>query len=150
MKIEYVKGDLFDTEQTVIVHGCNAQGVMGSGVAKIIREKYPKAYERYKKEYDLHQHLKLGSIIPVRCGDKVVVNAITQDFYGKSSERFVSYDAVAECMRQIDMMYDLYGFTEVAMPQIGAGLGGGDWNVIAAIIESELKSIKPYVYILEE
>jgi hypothetical protein len=28
-------------------------------------------------------------------------------------------------------------------------LGGGDWNIISAIIESELKNVKPYVYILE-
>jgi hypothetical protein len=34
------------------------------------------------------------------------------------------------------------------MPQIGAGLGGGDWQVIEAIIESEMTDIQPVVYTL--
>jgi O-acetyl-ADP-ribose deacetylase (regulator of RNase III) len=39
--------------------------------------------------------------------------------------------------------------SEIAMPRIGAGLGGGNWNVIEAIIESELTHVKPYVYTLD-
>lgn len=154
MKIEYIKGDLFSTDITTIIHGCNAQGVMGSGVAKIIREKYPKAYDRYRHKYEKIGELFLGSNIIVPCGDrlndpenfKVIVNAITQTSYGKDGRRYVSYDAVAECMNDINRMYEIYGITEVAMPKIGAGLGGGDWNVIEAIIESELKNVKAFVY----
>lgn len=146
MKIEYRKGDLFKTDCKCIVHGCNAQGVMGAGVAKIIRERYPKAYERYRNEYELHQHLKLGTLVTVPCEDRIIINAITQDSYGNNGSRYVSYDAVSECMKRIDRHYELYGTTEVAMPKIGAGLAGGDWNVIAAIIESELKTVKPIVY----
>lgn len=154
MKIEYIRGDLFTTDIEVIVHGCNAQGVMGSGVAKIIREKYPKAYERYRKDFEFNKGLKLGEIIAVPCGDrvndranyKVIVNAITQEFYGRDGQRYVSYDAVADAMERIDRMSQIYGITEVAMPKIGAGYGGGDWNVIESIIESELKQVRVVVY----
>lgn len=154
MKIEYIKGDLFATDIKTIVHGCNAQGVMGSGVAKIIHEKYPKAYNRYRSEYERRGNLVLGDIIAVPVGDRindfdnyrVIINAITQNFYGRDGSRFVSYDAVAECMAKIDRMYSVYGISEVAMPKIGAGLGGGDWNVIESIIESELKNVKAVVY----
>lgn len=158
MQIEYVKGDLFSTNIKTIVHGCNAQGVMGSGVAKIIKERYPKAYQRYRNEYEQFHRLQLGHVIPVPCGDrindphnyKIIVNAITQDFYGRDGSRYVSYDAVAECMSTINKFFEVYGIDEVAMPQIGAGLGGGDWNVLSAIIESELKNVRPVVYILEQ
>ena len=157
MKIEYRKGDLFSTDITAIVHGCNAQGVMGSGVAKIIREKYPTAYERYVSEYNLTNHLKLGHVIPVPCGDrvndpdnfKIIINAITQDFFGRDGKRYVSYDAIADSMNIINRFFEVYGISEIAMPQIGAGLGNGDWSVIAAIIESELVNVKPVVYTLE-
>lgn len=156
MKIEYIKGDLFSTNVKTILHGCNAQGVMGSGVAKIIREKYPKAYERYRKEYERYNSLAMGQVIAVPCGDrqtdpdnfKIIVNAITQEYFGPDGKRYVSYDAVSECLEKVNRFSEVYGITEVAMPQIGAGLGGGDWNVIEAIIESELKTVKPYVYVL--
>jgi hypothetical protein len=39
MAIEYIKGDLFTTKCKYIAHGCNSQGVMGPGVAKLIKEK---------------------------------------------------------------------------------------------------------------
>jgi O-acetyl-ADP-ribose deacetylase (regulator of RNase III) len=154
MKIEYRNGDLFSTKIQTIVHGCNAQGVMGSGVAKIIRDEYPRAYDRYRNEYERESRLKLGSIITVPCRDhtnpdiaRVIINAITQEFYGGDpSRRYVSYDAVSDAMKMVDRLYDVYGITTIAMPKIGAGLGGGDWNVIASIIESELTNITPVVY----
>lgn len=155
MKIEYVKGDLFATNVKTIVHGCNAQGVMGSGVAKIVREQFPKAYDRYMQE-GRNGHLMLGDIIPVPCGDresdpdnfKIIVNAITQEYYGRDGKRYVSYDAVAKSMDKINRMYDVYGIDSVAMPMIGAGLGNGKWEIVSAIIETELTKVKPYVYIL--
>lgn len=153
MRIEYVKGDLFDTNIRAIAHGCNAQGVMGSGVARIVKERYPEAFRRYRNYYEKEGSLKLGDIIVVPCDyngeNKIIVNAITQEFFGRNGRRFVSYDAVAESMAKINHMFEVYGISEIAMPQIGAGLGGGDWNVISAIIEAELKNVKPYVYILE-
>ena len=148
MKIEYRKGDLFETDVKTIIHGCNAQGVMGSGVAKIIRDKFPKAYERYRTEYEQHHNLKMGSIVVVPCDDKIVVNAITQEFFGRDGKRYVSYDAVDDCMKRINEMCEIYGITEVAMPQIGAGLGGGSWEVIEKIIENQLDKVKPIVYTL--
>jgi len=125
MKIEYRKGDLFQTEIQTIIHGCNAQGVMGSGIAKIIREKYPKAYERYVSEHQNHG-LALGKLIVVPCGDKkndptnykIIVNAITQEFFGREDVRYVSYDAVDDAMVRINQFAETYGITEVAMPQI--------------------------------
>lgn len=147
MKIEYRKGDMFKTDILHIAHGCNAQGVMGSGVARIVKEQYFDAYKFYAEQYDEHG-LKLGDVQFVPANGKVIVNAVTQNLYGKDGRRFVNYEAVAECMRTINRVLKLEGATHVAMPQIGAGLGGGDWHVIASIIESELKTVMPNVYVL--
>lgn len=144
MKIKYIKGDLFQTEVSTIVHGCNAQGVMGSGVAKIVRERYYKAYKRYLAYYQSGL-MEVGDCIAVTTNGKTIINAVTQEYYGRDGNRYVSYDAVAEVMKVINRSK----IEEVAMPMIGAGLGGGDWNVIEAIIQSELKNVQPYVYFLE-
>lgn len=39
--IKHIKGDIFQSSADVILHQVNCQGVMGSGVAKQVREKYP-------------------------------------------------------------------------------------------------------------
>jgi len=78
MKIEYRKGDLLTTEVQHILHGCNRRGVMGSGVAKAIRDKYPQAYTDYNDVYN-SCGLELGTIVvSVQDDGTVIHNAITQ------------------------------------------------------------------------
>lgn len=154
MKIEYIKGDLFDTEIYVIMHGCNAQGVMGSGVARIIRERFEAAYKTYAERYR-NSGLHMGVNIPVLAIDsktgneKIIVNSITQNYYG-TDRRHADYEAIASVMKDINRYCRMHGYEKIALPKIGAGLAGGDWNVISAIIESELKDVQPVVYYMED
>lgn len=141
MEIEYHRGDLFQCSETIICHGCNARGKMGSGVAKIIREKYPEAYEYYN-----HIHLKygliLGEIYPIESNGKIIVNAITQQNYGYDGKLYTSYTAIENCIKQMSEKYDRQ---RIAMPMIGSGLGGGDWHIISELIE-EHSTFQPVVY----
>lgn len=143
MKIEYRKGNVFATDIKTIVHGCNAKGVMGSGVAKIVKEQHNKAYQEYMR-VGRDYGLMLGDIISVESNNKTIINAITQQNYGRQPIRYVSYDAIASVMQKINSM----NIDEIAMPQIGAGLANGCWEVIAAIIEDELTMVRPVVYML--
>lgn len=170
--IKYVHGDLLEHPGRFIMHGCNAQGVMASGVAKEIRETYPLAFTKYREKYEEDNHLELGVVIPVDCGRHVVFNAITQEFYGRDGKRYVDYDAISTALDQISTMIRLvemneiggsfigtrgYGWKslenkpdkeELALPLIGAGLGGGDWKIIQSLLMKEY-SFQPVVYIRE-
>jgi O-acetyl-ADP-ribose deacetylase (regulator of RNase III) len=146
-KIKYIKGDLLEAPEQIVLHGCNACGVMGSGVARLIREKWPKAYHDYVECYNSYG-LDLGSVLTSRqSDDKIILNAITQQSYGRGGVH-VSYWAIANVIRLLNDNPDVRKEKIVAMPMIGAGLGGGDWPVISAIIENEAKNFQPVVYIL--
>lgn len=166
MAIIYKKGNVLDTTDRYIVHGCNSRKVMGSGVALAIRQKYPKAYEDYKKELeeleDISEESRLGKIIFSEQPDgKIIVNAITQEFYGKEPLKYVSYDAIDEAMLNLDYVLTIYSeipfvgnvnkflSKDISMPKIGAGLGGGNWNVIEAIINHRLSNHNVTVWELE-
>lgn len=152
--IEYVKGDLFAESHPMIVHGCNAQGVMGSGVAKIIKEKFPVAFSEYNKyclSFDSIDVLGTNNI--VECGSTIIVNAITQRYYGKAENtRYVSYDAIDECLGDLAnyIKYTEHGKLRtvqyMAMPKIGSGLGQGHWPTIESIINHRLENVKVRVY----
>lgn len=133
--IEYKKGNLLDVTEGIIVHGCNAQGVMGSGVAKAIREKYPECFSYYKYEYD-HFTLVLGTVVWYDCPSPNftlwIANAITQQHYG-TDRRHVNYWAIANTFKEIFRQANVVKAT-VHFPKIGAGLGGGNWDIIEAII----------------
>lgn len=147
--IHYKKGNLMHAEELYIAHGCNAQGVMGSGVAKAIRETFPRAYEEYHERF-IHNGLELGEVIAVRDKGKVILNLITQEYYG-TDKRHLNYGALANCfddaLRPIaDAPFDKN--LRLAIPRIGAGLGGGDWSIIEEIIifYSDLYNVDVVVY----
>ncbi len=153
MKIIYKKGNLITASELVIVHGCNNRGVMGSGVARDIRRIFPEAYQLYKN-YFKDCGLDMGEVIWVYEIQKWIGHCITQDGYGKDGKKYVSYDAIRRCMRNINHSGHLKvahdnTLLNVAMPLIGAGLGGGDWNIISKIIEEESLQFQPIVYELE-
>lgn len=150
--ITYIRGDIFKTDARIIVHGCNSEGVMGSGVALQVKQRFPKTFKRYKEYCDENKQLNrsiLGHIVPFVEGDLTIINAITQGAYGYDQQKYVSYDAVDLCMKQIakDLLFNgKLVPPAIAMPKIGAGLGGGNWQVIEAIINANLSKHDVLVY----
>lgn len=135
--IQTVYGDVLAVERGIILHGCNAQGVMGSGIARQVKEQFPGAYKLYKYTEDL-TGLKLGEIqvYQVKQSQKYIVNCITQNLYGEY-QRQVDYEAVAKCMENLVNRIRVTEFEipPICFPQIGAGLGGGNWKIISTIID---------------
>ena len=147
--IKYTQGDLLKATEPMIVHGCNAQGVMGKGVAKLIRNKWPRAYEEYRKAYDA-AGLRPGEVIFADVGGKIIANAITQDDYRRDPDEptvHADYDAIGFCFADIaSRCAHIYNFKEIAIPKIGAGLAGGDWDKIEHVIDRHTPGITVNVY----
>ena len=142
----YKKADITTAEERVIIHGCNAQGVMGAGVALAIRRAFPKAYKDYRDEYEKFG-LRLGDVIWSNCDGRMIGNAITQNSYGRKGLH-LNYDALDRVMHRVGNRYN-WSFHHIAMPKIGAGLAGGDWDRIAKIIEAHLDRTRVVIYELE-
>jgi len=122
-----------------VVHGCNARGVMGSGFALAIKNMYPTVYEDYRDIHD-KDGLILGNAYPVMPTEKLIIwNAITQENCGSDGKRYVSYDAIETCFKQINEsiphILESEVSQEIHIPLLGAGLGGGNWEIIREIIE---------------
>lgn len=147
--IKYVKGDLLEAEQNVIVHQCNAQDTMGSGVAKAIRDKYPVVYTDYVKSFkDIPKQERMGMVLGVQVGTErsvVICNLIAQYHYLPRGIRHTSYDALTKGFEEIKK----HTKEDLAMPKIGCGLGGGNWRIVSAIIESVFDDRDVYIYELE-
>lgn len=137
--IRHVIGDLVkDAEQyEVIAHCCNCFCTMGSGIAPQIKAKFPEAYavDCATPKGDL---TKLGTISHTVNSKPIVVNLYGQyDYTGRRSGKMdLDYDALKSAL--IEMKNKFTGKT-IAMPKIGAGLAGGDWNRIEAIIEEVMR-----------
>jgi len=150
-RIEIRRGSLLDARERHIVHGCNASGGFGKGVAEQIKAAYPAACEAYKAEHHAGR-LQLGLAMFVDCGRHVVVNAVTQRAYGHGAARgrvYVDYDAVRTVFRSIDDRARREGFSAVGLPFIGTGYAGGSWSRISVILLEEARWFEPVVYSLD-
>lgn len=140
-------GDLLTAESGIIIHGCNSRGVMGSGVARQIRDKWPVVYKAYRYSFET-SGLELGDIqtVPVFNADKslLVVNAITQKDYGRDAGKvYVDYNAITEAFtKTLLIAKQLSDYNSAMMPihypKIGGGLANGDFNIIYASISEVL------------
>ena len=139
MSVWHEKSDLFTSEAPIIAHGCNTQGVMGAGVAAIVRKRYSEAYHRYVQEHAING-LELGTVQFVQLYDqpdssatKYIANCMTQEFTG-THKRQVNYEAVYTCFEQLRDFAIEHEFRDVSLPCIGAGLAGGSWTIIEAML----------------
>lgn len=145
MKI--IKGDLLQLadagEFDVIVHGCNCFCAMGAGIALQIKTKYLEAYLA-DKETEQGDKKKLGSYSSHTYPNGLtVVNAYTQYMPGYNDLR-ENYAAIDLVMKKI--VVDFQG-KRIGLPLIGAGLAGGDWNIIRDIIKTNLKDKVDYTIV---
>lgn len=133
MAINFIKMNVIEVTYGVVAQGVNCQGAMNSGVAKAIRAKWPKVYERYaavcaavSKKADL-----LGLSHIVNCNedgnDLFVANCFTQEFYGKDGKQYASLEAVESSLRYAIGFCDGAGLP-LYLPRIGCGLGGLSWD----------------------
>lgn len=141
MSLKHTKGNLIDLaeqgEFEVIVHGCNCQNVMGSGIAKEIRERYPGAYEADKLATEQWKNpvAKLGNFSTYSTIGKgnpfIIVNAYTQIHFAPRGIDHFEYDSFAVILRKLEEL----GNVRIAFPYIGMGLAGGDKGRIIPMIE---------------
>lgn len=137
MIIKEVKGNavnMYLNGEGHLIHGCNCYCNMGAGIAREIRDRIPGAFQvdanTLKGSRD-----KLGTC-SVYIGEKgnIVFNAYTQYDFWTPGPR-VDYDAIGNAFKQaVGLANAVKTGKPIITPLIGAGLAGGDWELIKRII----------------
>lgn len=143
MEIIYKIGNLLDAQTAVIAHQVNCQGVMGSGIAKQIKEKWFNVFDGYKKYCDnTWYHQLLGSCLLVDINnEQYVANLFGQNEYGRDGKRYTDYEALYESLERLVTQMVGINKKSVAFPyKMSSDRGGADWNVVLAMIESIFKN----------
>ena len=138
--IEIVNGDLLEAKENLIVHQVNCFGVMGAGVAKQIKEKWPEVYDGYYELCKANSHYRtelLGCVYWKCVGYNKYIGCLFGQ-YGLSNngKRATDYPSLKEGLLKV-RDFSEGGRCSVAMPYgIGCGLAGGDWDgVVYPMIE---------------
>lgn len=148
MAIKLIQGDLFTAKCDIIAHGCNCSGGFGSGVAGQIAKRWPRVREAYLQKYQ-KSGWKLGEIQLVFSTNDlelpIIANIATQEDFGYDGQLYVDYKAVKTGLNKVFKYCNEHNLS-VALPKIGCGLAGGDWDKVYQIIQT-LSSKYPSVAI---
>lgn len=133
MKI--ISGDIKEIlhrDKFAVAHGVNCQGVMASGVAKVIKDEFPIVKDRYLEYHRAEVVTRgkptrslLSTSLPVKVKDGCLVfNCFTQDRYGRDGLVYASSTAIHWSLSLALSTALHFGHRELFIPMIGAGLGG--------------------------
>ena len=138
--VKTINCDIFDSSATTILHVANIYCSFGTGIAKEIRKRYPRAYQvdKMTKHADSSKIGQFTFAAADKNQEQSVANLYAMTGIG-TSKRQLSYDALIECLENLkSWMIKMEMDNEIiGIPYgMGAGLAGGDWIIVESIIQS--------------
>ena len=139
-----MNGDLLESGADIIVHQVNCKGVMGAGLAKQVRDRYPSTYSAYRNFCTAFGDDALGHVLFVDEKDGLIANLFGQLGFGRGIMQ-TDYAALRmglDCIREAaEQKGQEQGRSyRVDIPYgLGCGLAGGNWNIVCQIIDEIFK-----------
>ena len=132
-------GDLLAADADALVNTVNCVGVMGKGIALQFKRSYPKVFDAYAKACKLGE-VEIGLMLPVATnqitGPRYVINFPTKKHWRSPSNIRYIQEGLVDLRRVVHEL----GLRTVAIPPLGSGNGGLDWNDVEPLIRDEFES----------
>ena len=151
--ITYVKSNLFDLKVDAYVNPVNCVGVMGGGLAAEFKERYHFNYQEYRRAC-LDSTLAPGKCLAVRddfLGKEAwIINFPTKVDWRNPSQYSYILEGLVDLVSFIKTSQTLKDpITSIAIPALGCGLGGLEWDKVRPMIHEKLKSLRCDIYVTE-
>lgn len=133
--VEIVSGDLFEADVDAITNAVNCVGVMGRGVALAFKQRFPDNFVAYKQACDAGS-LRPGGVFVFDRGEaqrpRFIVNFPTKDHWRDPSKLSDIEAGLQALATEIDRL----SIRSIALPALGCGLGGLDWEAVRNAVET--------------
>jgi O-acetyl-ADP-ribose deacetylase (regulator of RNase III) len=135
--IRFVKGNLFASNAEAIVNTVNCVGVMGRGIALQFKNQYPENFKAYEAA------CKHGEVVPGKIfvferncliGPKYIINFPTKRHW-RGASRMEDIEIGLADLKNTIIANEI---DSIAIPPLGSGLGGLDWNAVRTRINAAL------------
>ena len=141
MVIKYTKGDIFDSQCQAIINTVNCEGKMGKGLAYQFKKKFPEMEQDYVKVC-LNGELYPGKLHIYQEKNFLIINFPTKKKWREKSK--IEYIIIG--LRKLKEEIVKRGINSVAIPPLGSGNGGLNWNEVKSEINKELFGMKNIVF----
>ncbi len=160
--IKFVTGDMFAEHYDARVNPVNVVGTMGAGLALKFKRQYPGMFEVYARQCKLG-HISIGHVWVWNDKDTtgdIVVNFPTKKHWKEPSQyeyietgldsllRYLNTETSYLAMVAVNEQEPEHEFT-VAVPALGCGYGGLDFDRVKKMIETQLASSSAIISVFE-
>jgi O-acetyl-ADP-ribose deacetylase (regulator of RNase III) len=147
--IKYKTGNLLDSETEALVNTVNTVGVMGKGIALQFKNMFPNNFKLYVNACK-NKEVKVGKLLiteeeALLSGKRIIINFPTKTNWRLPSEYQYIESGLAELVKVIKEN----NIKSIAIPPLGSGNGGLDWNKVKQILEKHLSNLDCEIFIYE-
>lgn len=147
--IKYIKGNILDSEAQALVNTVNTVGVMGKGIALQFKKAFLNNFKAYE-EACKRKEIKVGKLFVTRdrnlnTGEKIIINFPTKTDWQKPSE----YSYIEDGLNDLISVIKDYEIKSIAIPPLGSGNGGLEWERVKKMIDEKLNSIDIEIFVFE-
>ncbi len=139
--ITQTRGNLLEADTEALVNTVNTVGVMGKGIALQFRRAFPENYEAYRRACEQKQ-LRLGEIFVFETGrlepPRYIINFPTKGHWRSKSK----LEDIEAGLASLATVIRERGIRSVAVPPLGCGNGGLDWEDVRSCIEDALAELE--------
>lgn len=146
MSLIHYTGDLFTSDAPALAHGVNTTGTMAGGIAAQFAQRWPGILGGYQFQ------CYTGALEP---GEIQVYEAPNGPLvYNLATQRFPGADArlhwITSALANMRAHMQVRGLDRVAMPRIGCGIGGLNWQDVEPLIALASEGITVEVWTLHQ
>jgi len=146
--ITYVTGNILDSDCDALVNTVNTVGVMGKGIAKQFKDRYPSNYYAYRKACAAGE-LCIGGLLITQDldqrGPRTIVNFPTKKHWRNPSK----YEYITSGLAALKLAIQEKAIASIAIPPLGCGHGGLQWIQVRPMIADALSDLEVHVVIYE-
>lgn len=146
--ISYCQGDLLEADVDALVNAVNTVGVMGKGIALAFKTRFPANYQSYAATCQRGEVVTGRMFItetPALLGPRWIVNFPTKQHWRDPSR----LEWVQTGLQDLRRFLLAEGVKSMALPALGAGLGGLSWPAVRAEIETALADLAVDIRVYE-
>lgn len=138
MSINVLIGNLFESKAKTLVNTVNCVGIMGKGIAQEFKKRYPEMFEDYSDRCTRGE-VQLGKpyIFKSLYDDKAIINFPTKKHWRSVSRIEDIYNG----LEYLATKYKDWRVTSIALPPLGCGNGGLEWDIVGPLMYRELSKL---------
>ncbi len=147
--MHFTEGNLLDSHAEALVNTVNTVGVMGKGIALQFKNQFPHNFKMYVQACKSNS-FGIGQLIiteesTLHSGNKIIINFPTKTDWRRPSE----YSYIEKGLTALVKVIEERKIKSIAIPPLGAGNGGLEWNKVKVIIEKYLSDINCDVFVYQ-